>query len=402
MNNGLIASGASPIAMPFGLSGRTAIPMQMPADPTATPEWRVVGTTHFPKFQRALRSRIDTAVIPDTTFVSTSYVFPGGGAYSGGVLLPDGRVFLVPFNATVALIYDPIKDSFVAASGTYPGLGSLRGGVLMLDGRVYCLKASADGGQARIYDPVRDTTVLAGGAYPGSGSAFAGGCVFPDGRVFAQPNNSFTGRLYNPVTDTLSAVGSFPAADGHRSAVLLPDGRAFVVPASATTARIYDPVRNTTIVSNGVYPSGTGARTYAGGVVLADGRIFCSPGSVNVGFTMIYDPVTDSTTRTATVFGSNGWSNGAVLMADGRVFCVPGNATTPQIYNPFTDATDRVTSGGYPGSTAYSYGVLMRDGRIFCVPFNATAARIYGGRFQGLSTQPDPNVILSPYWNHNN
>ena len=40
----------------------------------------------------------DTLTIPSGTY-------PGGGGFIGGVLLPDGRVFCVPFNSTTARIY---------------------------------------------------------------------------------------------------------------------------------------------------------------------------------------------------------------------------------------------------------------------------------------------------------
>ena len=133
---------------------------------------------------------------------------------------------------------------------------------------------------------------------------------------------------------------------------------------------------------------------------MPDGRIFCTPGNVTVGYTMIYDPAANTTTRTTTGFGGNGWSNGGVLMADGRVFCVPGNATNPQIYNPITDRLSGSSAVVYPGGGAYIGGVLLPDGRVFCVPYNATAARIYGGKVPVLGTRPDPNVVLSPYWNH--
>jgi hypothetical protein len=62
--------------------------------------------------------------------------------------MPDGRVLLVPFNATTLRIYDPIADT-VVATGTTPGSGALQGALPMLDGRV--LVCAYSGSQARIY-----------------------------------------------------------------------------------------------------------------------------------------------------------------------------------------------------------------------------------------------------------
>ena len=57
----------------------------------------------------------------------------------GGVLLPDGRVFCVPFNSTSARIYDPVTDTLTTPAGTYPGNYAFVGGVLLPDGRVFCV-----------------------------------------------------------------------------------------------------------------------------------------------------------------------------------------------------------------------------------------------------------------------
>jgi hypothetical protein len=48
--------------------------------------------------------------------------------------------------------------------------------------------------------------------------------------------------VYDPKTDTVSAVGapaSFPGSNGYAGGVLLADGRVFCVPNNATQARVY-------------------------------------------------------------------------------------------------------------------------------------------------------------------
>lgn len=42
---------------------------------------------------------------PADTLTTPTGSFPGGGAFAGGVLLSDGRVFCVPHNSTTARIY---------------------------------------------------------------------------------------------------------------------------------------------------------------------------------------------------------------------------------------------------------------------------------------------------------
>jgi hypothetical protein len=132
---------------------------------------------------------------------------------------------------------------------------------------------------------------------------------------------------------------------------------------------------------------------------------------------------------------------GGVLMADGRVFCVPLNATSARIYDPANeygehgrrvpgiecirrwgshagrpgvlrpvqrhvcvDLRSRDEFGEHgrrvPGIDAYYGGVLLPDGRVFCVPFNATSASIVDPN--STVTQPftqSDAITLSPFLN---
>jgi hypothetical protein len=136
----------------------------------------------------------DTAITPNGTY-------PGSNAFVGGVLLPDGSVFCVPYNSTTARIYDPETDTTITPNGTYPGSEAFAGGVLLPDGRVFCVPLSST--TARIYDPETDTTITPNGTYPGS-NAFFGGVLLPDGRVFCAPFSSTTARI---ITTNIYAPG---------------------------------------------------------------------------------------------------------------------------------------------------------------------------------------------------
>lgn len=273
----------------------------------------------------------------------------------------------------------PGSDDLAAASGVFPGTLGFYGGVLLTDGRVFCVPYKATGG--RLYDPVTDTlTIAASGGFPGS-DAFGGGVLMADGRVFCIPLNSTAARIYDPATDTAATpAGTFPGGNAFLGGVLLPDGRVFCAPFNGTTARIYDPVANTLVTPTGTYP-GNGA--FAGAVLMADGRVYCVPRGATSA--RIYDPVADTLTTPSGSFPGGSGFSGGVLLADGRVFCVPYSSTTARIYDPV--ANTLVTPGGtYPGSTAFNGGVLLPDGRVFCVPLGATSARIYDPASDTLTT----------------
>jgi hypothetical protein len=133
-------------------------------------------------------------------------VTPTNASYYGGVLLPDERVFLVPYFSTTALLYNWRNDTSTVATGTYTGTasGAHIGGVLLPDGTVVAVPAFSTA--MRRYDPRTDTLVN-----PDTATTFAGnndynnGTLLPDGRLFMFPRT-----VANPV---IYGVRNTPAFD---------------------------------------------------------------------------------------------------------------------------------------------------------------------------------------------
>jgi hypothetical protein len=116
----------------------------------------------------------------------------GTNAFYGGVLLPDGRVYNVPFNSTVASIYNPATNTFTDTPAHGKGTLAFGGGVLLPDGRVYNVPRSSTVGV--IYNPTTDT--FTDTPAHGKGTvAFFGGVLLPDGRVYNVPRNSAVGMI---------------------------------------------------------------------------------------------------------------------------------------------------------------------------------------------------------------
>lgn len=168
--------------------------------------------SYFPLTPAVLASRqVNYGTLADvTTTPSGTY----SDAFTGGVLLPDGRVFCVPSNFSTARIYHPITDTVTTPSGTYPTIAGYRsffGGVLLPDGRVFCIPSGST--TARIYNPVTDTLTTPSGTYPSS-NAFSGGVLLPDGRVFCVPHNTTTARIYgSPLSTNLPMARTHSAYD---------------------------------------------------------------------------------------------------------------------------------------------------------------------------------------------
>ena len=113
-----------------------------------SPDWRFIGSSYWNEYSCSINKTILLRVVSDTLTIPNG-TYPGSGAFVGGVLLPNGRVFCVPHNSTTARIYDPVSNTLSTPNGTYPGSGAFVGGVLLADGRVFCVPRNST--TSRIY-----------------------------------------------------------------------------------------------------------------------------------------------------------------------------------------------------------------------------------------------------------
>ena len=198
----------------------------------------------------------------------SGYTRPTTDAYLGGVLLPDGRVVFVPYNAAFTTIYNPATNSY-ATLGPAPGNFAYIGGVLLPDGRVVFVPRNA--AFTTIYNPATNSYATLGPA-PGN-NAYLGGVLLPDGRVVFVPLNAAFTTIYNPATNSYATLGPAPGNFAYAGGVLLPDGRVVFVPDSAAFTTIYNPNTN----SYSTLPGAPGGGAYYGGTLLPDGRVVFIP-----------------------------------------------------------------------------------------------------------------------------
>jgi streptogramin lyase len=289
---------------------------------------------------------------------------PGGAAYWGSVLIPDGRVIFVPNHATTIGIFTPTTNAYTTVAGM-PGGDAYRGGVLLQDGRVVFVPSIAQ--TIGIYNPITNTynTVARGtGSY-----AYVGGVLLPDGRVLFVPDSVPTIGIFNPTTNAYSTIA---ANTSYYGGVLLPDGRVVLVPSSATAIGIFNPTTNT---YSTVCDVGAASGKYIGGVLLPDGRVVFVPLGTTIG---IFNPATNVYSTIGGMPGSSFYRGGA-LLPDGRVAFVPLNGTTIGIFNPATNAYSTVAIGTAISGGAYASATLLPDGRMVFTPYYATTIGILSG-----------------------
>jgi WD40 repeat protein len=309
-------------------------------------------------------------------------------AYHGGVLMLDGRVFLVPSNSTIARIYDPTTHTLTTAGGVYPSnLDSFMGGTLLADGRVFCCPYNSR--RAVIYDPVSDSITSSSPVFNGN-IGFMGSVLLANGQIFLTPSSleNHIG-IYDVDTDTLSRPVAVAASDC--SAALLPDNRVLCVPHTAGQPILIYDSSTQDLVFGAVRSPGK----ISDCIVLPSGKVFLVPSSGGVGY--LYDYRADTITTTASGFiPMIGGYRGGVLLPDGRVLVIPHSAYSAVIYDPITN-TALTLPDDFGGSYSYAGGLLLPNGSVFLCPRGQSTLVTY--RVSVWSALFSLMMLTSPYLN---
>ena len=323
-----------------------------------------------------------------------------GGAFIGGVLIPDGRVVFVPQVQSQVGIFDP-KTNALTLSATVTEAGStylFNSGCLLPDGRVFFCPWNAT--RFGVFNPASGVyTSYASANMPTNNFNYSGCVVAPNGKVVCAPYRANNIGVFDPVTNTFTtyAAPGVTADVSFTGAVAVPDGRVIMVPwgnnINPAHVGIFNTITNTyTTVSTGA----NAFQIYAGGVLVPDGRIIMIPNTAqnHIGVfntnTNIFSTLPASSINQAYF--------GGCLLPDGTVFFSPQSATNYGIFNPSTNIFTTVTGVvNPPGSRAYNGCTLLLDGRVVMAPFISQTIGILSG-----SNRPVPREFcLHPFFNKN-
>lgn len=113
---------------------------------------RVYNIPNLSSYAVIYNPNLNTVFTPSYTFSS-----PYNG-FNHGTLLLDGRVYHCPGSNNFALIYDPLSDTYFTPSGTFPGSNFVRKCLLLPDGNVFLPPFNISIlNRPLIYNPTNDT-----------------------------------------------------------------------------------------------------------------------------------------------------------------------------------------------------------------------------------------------------
>ena len=258
-----------------------------------------------------------------------------------GVLLPDGRVLIIPKNPNLPI------ERYDAHSGRFNPVAMLPGRIGILtatplpSGKVFLTSTVYAG----VFDPTTgpfsplfrmDPTRIGHTA-----------TLLKDGRVLIAGGQNvgrdavLLGRnlIYDPSTEALSEAGNLQFDRVNHKAVLLEDGRILIIGGAAgrgpfvQTAEIYDPQ------TNAFSPAGVSTIDPSAALLLPSGEVFLIR-SYN-GDIVLYDPATHTFSNTRFSISPRRSFATATLLEDGRVMVAGGLKWTDDNHD-WESTTDQI------------------------------------------------------------
>ena len=320
--------------------------------------------------------------------------------YRGGVLGPDGHIYMVPHGANNIGHFDPSSGSFATIGIGFSGSGKYSGGVLARDGHIYLVPYHAD--KIGVFNPWTKAFSRVQ-VYLGGSSKYSAGVLARNGHIYFVPYTANNIGDFDPTAKTFTTIGisalisSDPnvggGTDKYDGGVLADDGHIYFAPHKADNIGDFDPATGLfdTIDISGISVASINSK-YRGAVLAPNGHIYMMPhtGSAHIGD---FDPSTKAFAIITTVFGGKDFSGG-VLAPNGRIYLVPYEDSMGE-FDPATGQTSKFAVTSVWGR--HSGGVLGPDGHIYMVPFSADEIGILGQRAATNSFRLDACVCDSGY-----
>ena len=325
-----------------------------------------------------------------TSSPNVSYMYTEGQTgFSAGVLLPDGKVVMVPSTSRSIGIYDTKTNIFSNALPS--GLTALasgwgwNSGVLLQNSNVAFIPGSNN--YIGIYDPYRNAISL--GPFISTTDAFRGGVLLPNGNVLCIPYNTFVFTEFNPDDPGAAVRNASIGGPGNSpylwSGTLMPNGNVICAPHSGNFV-IYDyrqalPSKTTDL--NVVF-----FNKHTGSVLLPSGNVLCVPGASGYRLAQV-SPAGVYSNAVSTVSGTGNYQ-GACILGNGKVLFGPGTGTNIGVYDIYTDTIATV-----PIESGYGVPIALPDGRAILPPRTS----LYGVAIVSGVTQINEHLPTSSYFN---
>ena len=242
-----------------------------------------------------------------------------------GAVVKGTDVYLIPLGHNRMQKYSTVTKTVTSLAIT--GAGTLySGGSLLPDGRIVLCPATTTGHIAT-YDTATDT-VGSGPNVPAS-CAYDGCAVLPNGEVIFAPLAGTSIMIWDPVAGTTRT--KVAPETGYRDVRITPDGLALITTGSTRSVLLYD-YRTDELRYSTFLPSQ--ADKFGHGCYSANGKVYYPPDAMSAWY--VYNVALGSMASLGIASPSANAFAGAAQAADGRIICAPRNRAFVGILTPFT------------------------------------------------------------------
>jgi len=248
-------------------------------------------------------TKVSVYSIENDIYTATNHMNLIAPFYDGGVLLPDGRVCMIPSHTGNMGLFNPSTNTFETGAGfigetiadgvefmASDATRQYSGGVLLPNGHVLLVPYSNP--NLRIYDPIENeftiTSPIPNELLNNNERFFVGGVLGPNNVVYLVPYNASNIGVYDITANEWIIVDGAPdnALNKYASGVLLRNGNLLCIPHSAAAYLEFNPDGNTKTYHTPITtPTATLDRInnakYYGGVVTEEGSVCVIPYSAN-------------------------------------------------------------------------------------------------------------------------
>lgn len=353
-------------------------------------------------------------------------------------LLPNGKVLLAAgstdaLTLKTAEVFDPLTDSFTAV-GSLAEARKSHTATELADGRVLVAggkSATGDLASAELFDPLtslfQSTGSLSIGRALHTGTLLVDGEVLIVGGVITGGDETPTGELYDPVTETFTFTpGSLNLKRKRHRANLLLDGTVLLTGGNTLensqqggdrtteTAELYTPATRTfSYVEDMDIP-----RSEHQATLLADGTVVVTGGALTSTLTEVYQPGTQSFSPTGDIIQPRGRHDALRLTNPawgglvGKVLVIGGSAPGGAIFGGAQQAIDSVELYDPVTGTLSFFGTMtearqnhtateLQDGRILIAggvgrPFVSSTAELLAASVPMPTPTPTPGPTVTP------
>jgi hypothetical protein len=302
--------------------GPPTTPVSRFAGGVLAPDGYIYGVTNANVSTQTRLFRYPTFGTPPTTYELISIPGITTQTYSGIILGPNGKLYIIPLFASLLMIYDLNTYTFTSVS-VGAGTNKWAGGVIASNGKIYCAPFSSS--SVLIINTSNDTIDVASiTGVNSTGNGYYGAILSKEGFVYIVPH--FEDRLIkiNPTDNSFSfiSVGGSKTNGKFIGGCIGSNGFIYLAPHAAMNTYLKLNTSTDTFTTTAISLPAINFK-FAGAILGRDNKIYFIPFTESNIYTVDLNAADAQSTISTTLGTASGKFTSAVIGLDGYIYMFP-------------------------------------------------------------------------------